>query len=914
MIGSTVTANALSSSGANTGSTLITNTIDDLGRFTLSLESPSQMLELTASGYYRDEITGELSQGTITLRSVIGLSGEQEQTAYINLLTHLTSQRIRNLINDNGMQFDDAKSMAESEFLSTFSDVVPNSSEHEFASLSIYDDGLSGGSSYLLAVSSILYRYALNQSNTNSTNAAAELTLLLNGLEADFGEDGAIDETSTLVSLRAVIPEIDPVMVSNNIDSWISGVNDVERIDINEYLDTDLDGLFNSLDNDDDNDGISDDIDATPHHQSFMVVNQSLEVNEDQPIGIDISTNNPQGTEIFTEIVSPSSNGSVSGAYPTLTYTPEHNFDENDAFSYRLIQGEISSEIVTVNLSIIDENDPPSISGSPITQFMAHNDYSFAPVISDIESDPLEYSIQNLPSWANFNEQTAEISGFPTNDDVGLYENIILSATDGSLTTEHPAFDIEVQLNPYELGFIVENQVLETDEDNSIDIDTTSNNPLGSDITLTITQHPSNGEVIGSYPELTYIPNENFNGTDTLKYQLSQDIIVSGEVTITITITPLNDSPTIFGTAPTQVTAYNEYLFIPSSNDIDNNELVFSITNKPDWLNFSASTGELRGTPSNDNIGEFSNIILEVSDMESSASLPPWNITVEGSIWAPRADIPEGSEFHATAEANGIIYLFGGLRPDYFPTDKTLAYNPETNSWQTMSPMPESLFEITAHHINGLIYVFSGHGGPSGFQNLTLIYNPTTDSWTSGTPMPTTRRGFASSVVDGKVYVIGGSTTDSNDTTNVVEEYDPNRNEWNTMMVAPVSCRNASAGSLLGKIYYLGGQCDSATVSSVHIYDPVTNQWDDGTSMNSSRTAFATSIVNGKLYVMGGNGFLDSVEMYDPDLDSWENKTSMAIPRRGFSSSTFNNKIYVFGGTGTEGRLNSVEMNDPGID
>ena len=74
LIGSTVTVNLLSSDAVNTDSTVITNTIDDLGRFNFSLDAGSDLIELSATGYYRNEITGELSQGTITLRSVIGLS------------------------------------------------------------------------------------------------------------------------------------------------------------------------------------------------------------------------------------------------------------------------------------------------------------------------------------------------------------------------------------------------------------------------------------------------------------------------------------------------------------------------------------------------------------------------------------------------------------------------------------------------------------------------------------------------------------------------------------------------------------------------------------------------------------------------------------------------------------------------
>jgi len=915
VIGSTVTVNLLSSDAVNTDSTVITNTIDDLGRFNFSLDEGSDLIELSATGYYRNEITGELSQGTITLRSVIGLSDQEEQTAYINLLTHLTSQRIRNLISESDLQFEDAQSQAESEFLTAFSEVIPNSAENDFTSLSIYDDELSSGSSYLLSVSSILYRYALNQSNTNSTNPDAELTQLLNELEADFGENGAIGDTPLLESLRATIPEIDPSIVSSNVEDWIDGVDGFERVDINEYLDTDLDGIFNSIDTDDDNDGVEDEFDTSPYQQSFIVADQAVEVNEDQSVEVDIETNNPLDSEVSVEIISSASDGTVSGNYPNLTYSPNANFEGNDTFSYQLTQGEIASEIAIVSVSVVGENDAPSITGTPITEFMAHNAYSFAPTISDIENDSLELSIQNLPGWASFNDQTGEISGSPTNDDVGLYENIILSANDGNLTTEFPSFDIEVQVNPYELGFLVENQDLETDEDNSINIDISSNNPLGIDTDLTISQSPSYGSVQGDYPDLTYTPNENYNGVDTFKYRLSQDIIVSGEVTITINTLPVNDAPTISGTPDNSVTAFEAFSFVPTASDIDEDELEFSVQNLPSWASFDGITGEVSGTPDNDDVGVFQEIIISVSDGEISADLETFEVEVIGNPWVTLTPFSGGRHSPAAATIGTKIYLTGGFGALSASLDE---YDSESGLWESKTPLLNGRRGHTAHTINNDIFVVGGES--SSVLSSTERYNASTDSWTEVEPMNTARSSHAGCVYDGNIFVFGGHTNVTHSSsTNTTEMYDSLNSTWEYKTPMPSNNWGASCAVAADKIYVFGGANNS---NGYLVYDPILDNWELGGSLSSpKRYGFVAEVVGETIYLIGGytgestNWVSDRVEALNPNTGDWQTKTNMPTPRYNVSHALINERIILLGGrNGSSNGLTTVEEYNPVFD
>ena len=255
IVGSTVTINALTVTGANTARTTVTQTTDNLGHFVFT-EDAGTAVQISSTGFYRNEITGAVSNSSITLRAIYGVTAASRQTAFVNVLTHATSNRVLELMGKNQLPVAAAIDQAETEFLLAFSSVVPNAAENDFSSISIYSDQNTSGSPYLLAVSAIVYRYAMDRSFANATSADAQLSVFLNELAADFAGDGDVD--MPLAQVRASTAKIDPDRVTANVMAWLAGAPNQVPLDINRYLDTDLDGLFNDVDPDDDNDGIDD--------------------------------------------------------------------------------------------------------------------------------------------------------------------------------------------------------------------------------------------------------------------------------------------------------------------------------------------------------------------------------------------------------------------------------------------------------------------------------------------------------------------------------------------------------------------------------------------------------------------------------------------------------------------------------
>ncbi len=92
----------------------------------------------------------------------------------------------------------------------------------------------------------------------------------------------------------------------------------------------------------------------------------------------------------------------------------------------------------------VNQNRMPSITGNPTTSVNFGQAYSFTPSASDPDNDQLTFSIQNLPAWASFDSSTGAISGTPTLGNVATYSNIIVSVSDGSLSSALQPFAITV--------------------------------------------------------------------------------------------------------------------------------------------------------------------------------------------------------------------------------------------------------------------------------------------------------------------------------------------------------------------------------------------------------------------------------------------------------------------------------------
>lgn len=177
---------------------------------------------------------------------------------------------------------------------------------------------------------------------------------------------------------------------------------------------------------------------------------------------------------------------------------------------------------------------------------------------------------------------------------------------------------------------------------------------------------------------------------------------------------------------------------------------------------------------------------------------------------------------------------------------------------------------------------------------------------TSDDSTATARHEAAAVVVDGLYYLLGGRSD------RPVEVYDPVTDRWRVIGDAPRELHHFQPVAIGSKIYAIGAfTCcypNETSVSTIYVFDTVTEQWSTAGSMPSGRVrgSAAAAVYDGKIYILGGNtqghagGAVNWFDRYDPVSKDWDVLESAPHARDHFSAVVVNGKLVAAAGRTTE--------------
>jgi N-acetylneuraminic acid mutarotase len=246
--------------------------------------------------------------------------------------------------------------------------------------------------------------------------------------------------------------------------------------------------------------------------------------------------------------------------------------------------------------------------------------------------------------------------------------------------------------------------------------------------------------------------------------------------------------------------------------------------------------------------------------------------------WASKTPMPTIQMGGAIATCQNKIYMIGGGQgiSINFTTSQTGTnemYDPTTDTWTSKTPMPIGYANLNAVTVNGMIYVMGGTTVTSGKMTIygkNELYDPTTDSWKSLTPMPIPVVKFGMVAVGNQIYVIGGQTNEPIKYFNQTQIYDIQTNTWSYGTQMPIITIGVVAAVIKSdsssKIYYIGNEMalkyyqylnksdwTYTTNSPTQIYDLQTRNWTTGASSPTTRiSGVSLAVVNNTMYAIGG--------------------------------------------------------------
>jgi N-acetylneuraminic acid mutarotase len=176
--------------------------------------------------------------------------------------------------------------------------------------------------------------------------------------------------------------------------------------------------------------------------------------------------------------------------------------------------------------------------------------------------------------------------------------------------------------------------------------------------------------------------------------------------------------------------------------------------------------------------------------------------------WSNGRPLPAGRAGANAGVINGKLYVAGGTTPENIgEVDTALVYDPATDTWTNIAPMINPRASAGTAVMNGILYLVGGLAEFNPFTGIPVntvdSYNPATDTWTTLAPMPTTRYILAAGVINGKLYAAGG--TDNANTLTTVESYDPVANTWTTTPSMLTAAYGPNAGVINNTLILAGG-------------------------------------------------------------------------------------------------------------
>ena len=253
---------------------------------------------------------------------------------------------------------------------------------------------------------------AADDSTIQVSLEAAEGMLTLSGTSVDFvSGDGIVDEslvfTTTLANANAVLngmiyTPIQTPSISTQVQITVNDLGNTGSGNPGEAVDT----LNISIDH------------KAPEITQGESITATVDEDDASTFTLPaITATDPTDEELTWDLHSHALKGvatvSGTGSSPTVSYTPNADFNGEDSFIIKVTDTSENIDTITVNVTVASVNDIPVITSTPMTA-TSEQSYSYTITASDADGDVLSFNATTLPSWLSLRDNddgTATLSG-----------------------------------------------------------------------------------------------------------------------------------------------------------------------------------------------------------------------------------------------------------------------------------------------------------------------------------------------------------------------------------------------------------------------------------------------------------------------------------------------------------------------
>jgi len=361
----------------------------------------------------------------------------------------------------------------------------------------------------------------------------------------------------------------------------------------------------------------------------------------EQTVTFRLSSNN---TNLFKS-------GPAISADGTLTFTPADN-KSGDATVTVFVQddggtalgGVDKSASKTFNIKVTAVNDAP-VAVAQTVSTVEDTAKAITLAGTDEEGSTLTYTVVRQPTLGTLSGTAPNLTYTPDANKSGA-DSFTFKVNDGA--NDSATATVTILVAAANDAPEAQDQAVTTSEDVAVAITLGGSDIDGDALTYVVVAGPTKGELVGTAPNLEYVPNAEASGVDSFTYKVNDGTVDSAVKTVSITIEPVNDAP-VAG-ALSLSTEEDTTLFIQLQGfDAEGGALTYTVVGQPANGTLSGEGADLEYVPNPDFHGTDS-FTYRVSDGVNVSGIARVSITV-----TPVEDIPVAQATTVRVTAGGAV-------------------------------------------------------------------------------------------------------------------------------------------------------------------------------------------------------------------------------------------------------------------
>lgn len=225
----------------------------------------------------------------------------------------------------------------------------------------------------------------------------------------------------------------------------------------------------------------------------------------------------------------------------------------------------------------------------------------------------------------------------------------------------------------------------------------------------------------------------------------------------------------------------------------------------------------------------------------------------------------------AATEADGTIWVFGGVGEGNRISGRHEGYDPAIDSWKGGEDLPVPVQHAMAVTWQGTPVVLGGWRTEGARTNVATdrVWRVVNSRWAELPPLLQPRAAASAAVVGDRIIVTGGVDA-SGTLLDTTEIFDGTR--WTLGAAIPTLRQMPAAASDGRLVYVVGGANGSTDLATVEAYDPAADSWTALPPLPQPRSDVGATSADGRLVVVGGRSsgqVLRSVAAFDVVTRTW---------------------------------------------